>query len=237
MPTSKLLLTSSGITNNSIRAALIELLGKPITEANALYIPTAIYAYPYGTLAAWQGIKAAGELGWKSFGVLELTALPSLPRDAWLARINEADTIMIGGGNKFYLSYWLEQTGLFDVLPQLIQQGKVYVGLSAGSMMLTPSLNFARDEFRKTGVYHDDEFDERMPSSAGNAKTLGLVDFVIRPHFQADYFPQTTLANVEKWAARAEHPLYALDDQSALKVLNGKVEVISEGVWKFFSKP
>ena len=147
------------------------------------------------------------------------------------------DAIIVGGGNKFYLSYWLEKSGLFEMLPQLIQQGKVYVGVSAGSMMVTPDLNFNRDHFKKNGVYHDDEFDEEMSASAGSAKTLGLVDFVIRPHFEADYFPQATLENVEKWAAKVDYPLYVLDDQSALKVIDGKVDVISRGQWRLFGKP
>jgi dipeptidase E len=103
--------------------------------------------------------------------------------------------------------------------------------------MFLTTTNFNRDHFKKTGVYHDDEFDEVMPSSAGSAKILGLVDFVIRPHFNADYFPQATLGNVKKWAAKADYPLYALDDQSALKVIDGKVDIISRGQWKVFGKP
>jgi dipeptidase E len=237
MTKGKFLLTSSGITNDRIQKAFIELLGKPINESSALFVPTAIYAYPVGIKHAWQAMKGPGELGWGTLGILELTALPSLPKEIWLPQIEETDAIIVGGGNKFYLSYWMEKSGLFEMLPQLLQQGKVYVGASAGSMMLTPSLNFNRDRFKKTGIYHDDEFDEEMPSSAGSAKTLGLVDFVIRPHLDANYFPQATLENIEKWAAKVDKPLYALDDQSALKVIDGKVEVISSGKWKLFGKP
>jgi dipeptidase E len=237
MTKGKLLLTSSGITNDSIQNALIDLLGKPIGESSALFVPTAIYAYPVGITHSWQVIKGPAELGWKTLGVLELTALPSLPEEVWHPQVEEVDAIIVGGGNKFYLSYWLEKSGLFGLLLQLIKQGTVYVGISAGSMMVTPGLNFNRDHLKKTGVYHDDEFDEAMPASAGSAKTLGLVDFVIRPHFEADYFPQATLENVEKWAAKVDYPLYALDDQSALKVIDGKVDIISRGQWKLFGKP
>jgi dipeptidase E len=237
MTTGKLLLTSSGITNESIQKALVDLLGKPISEASALFVPTAIYAYPQGINHTWQVIKGPGELGWKAFGVLELTALPSIPQEVWYPQVTGADALIVGGGNKFYLSYWMEQSGLFGIVPQLIQQGSIYVGASAGSMMVTPGLNFNRDHFQRTGVYHDDEFDETMSSRAGSAKTLGLVDFLVRPHLKADYFPKATLENVEKWAAKVDHPLYALDDQSALKVVDGKVEVISQGEWKLFRKP
>ncbi|MEO8608274.1 MAG: Type 1 glutamine amidotransferase-like domain-containing protein [Chloroflexota bacterium] len=236
MTKGKFLLTSSGITNASIQKALVDLLGKPISESSALFAPTAIYAYPQAMKAAWGGAKGMGELGWKDFGLLELTALPGLAREVWLPQIEQADAIIIGGGNKFYLSYWMEKSGLFEILPQLIERGTVYVGASAGSMMVTQGLNFDQVRLQQTGIYHDDEFNEEMPSSSGNAKTLGLVDFVIRPHFQAEYFPQTTLENVEKWAAKVDSPLCALDDQTALKVTNGSIEVISEGAWKLFGK-
>jgi dipeptidase E len=233
----KLLLTSSGITNDSIQQALIELLGKPIRESTALYVPTAIYAYPVGITHAWQMMKMQTELRWKTLGVLELTALPSLPKRVWFPQIEAIDAIIVGGGNKFYLSYWMQESGLFELLPQLLQQGKVYVGASAGSMMLTAGLNFDRERLENTGVYYDDEFNEEMPSSAGSDKALGLVDFVIRPHLDADYFPQATLENIEKWAEKVDKPLYTLDDQSALKVVDAKVEVISDGKWKLFEKP
>jgi dipeptidase E len=233
----KFLLTSAGITNDRIREALVELLGKPISEASALYVPTAIYAYPFGALGAWQGVKSMGDLGWKEFGILELTALPDLPIETWQPRLEAADALIIGGGNKFYLSHWLQKSGLFDLLPSLLDQGKVYVGASAGSMMLTAGLNYDRERFSETGEYYDDEFNERIPSKTGSAKTLGLVDFVIRPHFQADYFPQTTPENLAKWAAKVDVPLYALDDQSAIKVVDGNVEIISEGSWKLFEQP
>jgi dipeptidase E len=111
MTKGKLLLTSSGITNDSIQKAPVDLLGKPIGESSALFVPTAIYAYPVGITHSWQVIKGPGELGWKTLGVLELTALPSLPKELWLPQVEEVDALVVGGGNKFYLSYWLEQSG------------------------------------------------------------------------------------------------------------------------------
>ena len=236
MAQGKLLLTSSGVTNDSIKQALVDLLGKPISESTALYVPTAIYAYPVGITNSWQAMKWPSELDWKSLGILELTALPSLPQEIWRHQVEEADVIIVGGGNKFYLSYWMEQSGLFDMLPQLLKDGTVYIGASAGSMMMTAGLNYDQKRLEKDSIYFDDEFEEEMPSSGGSAKTLGLVDFVIRPHLQADYFPQATLENVEKWAAKADQALYALDDQSALKVVDGEVEVVSSGTWKRFEK-
>jgi dipeptidase E len=60
---------------------------------------------------------------------------------------------------------------------------------------------------------------------------------VIRPHLNADYFPQITPERVAEMAARQTVPLYAFDDQSALKVVDDKVEVISEGAWQRFELP
>jgi dipeptidase E len=232
----KLLLTSLGITNEHIRKALVDLLGKPINQSTAFIVPTAIYAYPQGYNYAWITLQSLGNLGWKKFGVLELTALPSLNQDVWRPGIEEVDALIVGPGNGFYLSFWMQKSGLFDILPELLEKGKTYVGVSAGSMILTHSLNFNRKRFEKTGVYYDDEYEEEAPINAGSDKTMHLVDFVIRPHLNSNMFPKVTLENIEKWATKIDVPLYAIDDQTALKVIDGKVEVITEGKWKLFEK-
>jgi len=172
-------------------------------------------------------------LGWKAYGVLVLTALPSLLEEHWLPTVEAADVILVGGGNTGYLSHWLHASGLARRLPEWLKN-KVYVGISAGSMVVTHSLNVDRERLERTGVYDDDEYDEAAPPGAGSDKPLGLVDFVVRPHLNADYFPAVTLENVERWATKVKVPLYAFDDQTALKVLDGQVEVISEGEWRLF---
>jgi len=149
--------------------------------------------------------------------------------------VETADIIIVGGGNTGYLSYWMQESGLAKKLPELLKN-KVYMGISAGGGMLTHSLNIDHERLEKTGIYYDDEYDEAAPPHAGSDQTLKLVDFVIRPHLNADYFPTATLENMEKAAARVDVPLYAFDDQSAIKVVDGKVEVISEGEWKLFEK-
>ena len=138
----KLLLTSAGIKNRSIRDALVDLLGKPIAESNALCIPTAIYAFPGGAGFAWKLIsgRAASplcELGWKSLGVLELTALPSIETEHWTAAVEESDALLVGGGDPLYLCYWILQSGLVDLLPSLHET--VWVGVSGGSLVMGPA--------------------------------------------------------------------------------------------------
>jgi len=231
----KFLLTSAGITNDSIRKALVDLLGKPVARSRAILIPTSIYALPSGVGYAWQEIKELGDMGWEAFGVLELTALPTLPEECWLPDLVAANLIIVGGGNTGYLSYWLHESGLAKKLPELLQS-RVYMGVSAGGAMVTHSLNVDRERLARTGVYYDDEYDEAAPLNAGSDKTLKMVDFVIRPHLNADYFPVGTLEKMEKWAAKVDVPLYAFDDQTAIKVVDGKIEVISEGQWTVFGK-
>ena len=221
----KLLLTSAGIKNPSIHAALVNLLGKPIADCNALCIPTAHYGHPLGSPeGAWRFISGQGgdcsmtELGWKSVGVLELTALPSIGPTRWIPWVREADVLLVDGGDALYLCHWMRQSGLADLLPSL--EKTVWVGLSAGSMVMTPRVGEA--------------FVETKPAITGNDNTLGLVDFSIFPHLDHPGFTENTMAEAEKWAAGIGGPAYAIDDQTAIKVVEGKVDVVSEGHWKYF---
>jgi dipeptidase E len=217
----KLLLTSAGIKNASIHDALVELLGKPIAESDALCIPTAIYAFPGGAASAWRLIsgRAASplcELGWKSLGVLELTALPSIERAHWTTAVEQADALLVGGGDPLYLHHWLHESGLTDLFPSL--RDTVWVGVSAGSLVMTPNVG--------------QEFVYGSPPTTGGDETLGLVDFAIFPHLDHDAMPDHSLANAERWAAGISGPAYAIDDETAIKVVDGAVEVVSEGIWR-----
>lgn len=230
----KFLLTSAGVTNEQIHTALVDLLGRPVAEARAICVPTAIYALPGGTSDAWRMLREIAGMGWQDFGLLELTALPSILEEHWLPAVEAADIIIVGGGNTGYLSYWLYESGFAAKLPQLLKE-KVYLGVSAGSMVVTHSLNIDHDVLAESGIFYDDEYDEAAPLHAGSDKTLKLLDFVIRPHLNSEWFPTATLDFMEQAAAKVDVPLYAFDDQTALKVVDGRVEVISEGAWKLFN--
>jgi dipeptidase E len=219
----KLLLTSAGISNTSIHNALVDLLGKPIAEASALFVPTAIYALPNGADIARRVICGAlgspfCELGWKSLGVLELTALPSIKQELWVPMLQQTDALLVGGGDCQYLCYWMQQSGLADLLPSLLRK-TVYVGLSAGSMVIT--------RFGTTYGHHT------LP--ADSDKSLGLFDFALHPHLDYELFPENSLANLEKLAATIHVPSYAIDDDTAIKVTDNTIEVISEGHWKLIT--
>ncbi len=218
----KFLLTSAGIKNDSIRNALIDLLGKPIAESSALCIPTAAYAMPGGASMAYRFISGTAispmcELGWKSLGVLELTALPSLKEEHWVPMVQGTDALLVGGGDPLYLCYWLRQSGLAALLPSL---ETVYVGVSAGSLVMTPNIGEA--------------FVGWNPPTGGD-RALGVVDFSMFPHLDNEAMPDNSMAGAEKWAAGMSVPGYAIDDQTAIQVVDGAVQVISEGHWKRFT--
>jgi dipeptidase E len=220
----KFLLTSAAINNKSIHDALVDMLGKQIADSNALCIPTAMYGHPWvgPGVKAWQFISGKEEnpmvdLGWKSVGVLELTALPSIDEDRWVPLVRETDVLLVSGGDALYLSHWMRQSGLADLLPSL---HAVYVGMSAGSMVMAPNIG--------------DFFVGWTPPN-GTDETLGLVDFAMFPHLDHEMLPYNTMANAEKWAAGMQGSSYAIDDQTAIKVIDGEVEVVSEGHWKLFS--
>jgi dipeptidase E len=218
----KFLLTSAGIRNASIQDALVDLLGKPIAESSALCIPTATYVMKGGAGLAWNFITGREprtpmcELGWKSLGVLELTALPSIDKEYWVPMVQETDVLLVNGGDPLYLCYWMRQSGLADLLPSL---SAVYVGLSAGSMVMTPNIG--------------EDFVGWKPPTGGD-ETLGMVGFSIFPHLDHPALPENTMADAERWADSMTVPSYAIDDETAIQVIDGAVDVISEGHWKLW---
>jgi len=220
----KLLLTSAGVKNASIESALVGLLGKPIAEASAVCIPTAVYPMSNGIQMAHRVITGSAstpmtELGWKSMGVLELTALPSIDEDVWVPVVEKVDALLVSGGDPLYLSHWMQESGLADRLPSLRET--VYMGVSAGSMILAPSVG--------------EDFVEWRPPTGGD-ETLGVVGFSIFPHVDHPALPENTMADAERWAAGMKVPCYAIDDQTAISVVDDDVDVITEGHWKLFDQ-
>jgi len=220
----RFLLTSAGIKNASINDALVDLLGKPIADANALCIPTAAYGSSYSTPAGpWRFLSGRSdqpmtELGWKSLGLLELTALPSMGSDRWVKWVRETDALLVNGGDALYLSHWMRKSGLADLLPSL--RDTVWVGFSAGSMVLTPRIG--------------EDFVGWKPPDGGD-EALGVVDFSIFPHVDHPDLPENTMAEAERWAAGLSNPAYAIDDDTAIKVVDDTVELVSEGHWKLLT--
>ena len=220
----KLLLTSGGVTNGSIRDALVAMLGKPIEESDALFIPTAQWGQPAcspqtvwrSAVDGWGDDPSLAGLGWRSVGVLELTALPGIAEERWMPWVRDADVLLVDGGEARYLATWMTRSGLAGMLPELTET--VWVGVSAGSMVLTPRVGR--------------EFLDLDPD--GPDETLGVVDFSIFPHLDYPGWTANTMAAARRWAERIPGTSYAIDDQTAIAVVDGSVEVISEGRWERF---
>ena len=220
----KLLLTSAGIKNPSIQSALVDLLGKPISEASALCIPTAMYGHPWGSrregMAVHQWRRTELPDVRAGLGVLASAGadrVPSIGRT--LGLVQETDVLLASGGDALYLCHWMRQSGLADLLPSLAET--VWVGLSAGSMVMTPRIG--------------DDFVGWKPPTGGD-ETLGIVDFSIFPHMDNEDLPWNTMANAERWAAGLSGPAYAIDDETAIQVVDGTVDVVSEGHWKLLTR-
>lgn len=242
----RLLLTSSGISNPSIKAALLDLLGKPIEDSRALCVPTGIYPFPGGpAMAARMVLGQIGgplcDLGWQSLGILELTALPSLSREVWEQEVQACDVLLVWGGDPLYIAHWMRESGLAEFL-RSARSDVVYVGVSAGAMAATSI-------FGET--YPDPPNGTGTPLTSGDvifctpegellrtfvtAHGAGLVDFALIPHYGHEHHLDASPVNAEIWASQLPVLTYAIDDQSAIKVRDGAVDVVSEGDWTVFA--
>ncbi|HEY3676222.1 MAG TPA: Type 1 glutamine amidotransferase-like domain-containing protein [Candidatus Tumulicola sp.] len=243
----KLLLTSSGIKNTSIRNALTALLGKPIEESNALFIPSGVYPFVNGQYYAWDALygkhaASLAQLGWKAVGVLELSVLPSIEKAVWATAVEEADALLVWGGDPVFLSYWMRASGLAELIPSLRSE-LVYVGVSAGSMATCSTFGEAYTDppqgRASIDVISTQEISLATPAgeisrTLVTARGIGLVDFAIIPHLNNPNHEDASLENAEKWAAMLPVPVYAIDEQSAIQITDGHVEIISEGSWRLF---
>lgn len=210
----KILLTSAGLVNRSIIGALADLTERPLGEVILSFIPTAAN-------------MEEGDKGWliedlevcrKLFKSVDIVDFPALPKEIWLPRMQRADVLLFGGGHTGYLMKSLILAGLAEELPGLLDE-RVYVGISAGSMVAGPSLDTRYD----ATVY----LEPPIPDSP--VKALGFVPFHIRPHLNSPYFPE--IRREKLTSAPSDGETYVLDDQSAVAVKDGKASVVSEGEW------
>ncbi len=114
--------------------------------------------------------------------MLELSTFSSLGEDYWVPFVQETDILLANGGDAVYLSYWMRESGLADLLPSL--ENTVWMGLSGGSMALTPRIG---EDFMS------------WPIPGGSDETLGLVDFAIFPHLDHPALPENKMADAERW--------------------------------------
>ena len=213
----KLLLTSAGITNKSIEKALFDLVGKRPEDTSLVFIPTASNVEMGDKEWLIDDLVNLKNLNLKSIDIADISAVPE---KIWRPRFEEADVLFFEGGNEFYLMEWINKSGLKNLLPEFLKT-KVYVGVSAGSMVLSRDLAFKISQM----VYGEDLY--RNEESAG----LGLIDFYFFPHLNSPYFKNVREDFIKDAAKGISEKIYVMDDNSALKVVDDNIEVISEGKW------
>lgn len=213
----KLLLTSGGITNESMVSALRELLGKDFAEAKLVFIPTAANVEAGDKWWLIEDLRKCKELGFKEVDIVDIAAVSE---EVWRPRFENTDILLFSGGNTSYLMGQIKKSGLAKALPELLQK-RVYVGISAGSMVVAPNLY----ETETARLYNEPILDP------GANIALGFVDFLVIPHLNSAHFP-TVAERIGEVAKDISTPLYVIDDQTAVKVVDDKVEVISEGEWR-----
>jgi len=214
----KLLLTSAGLSNTSIIKALKDLLGKSTKGVKLAFIPTAANV-------------ESGDKGWmiddlnnfrKAEFEVDIVDISALSKEIWLPRLKEAEVLFLGGGNTFHLMHWVKKSGLQEELSSLLKT-RVYAGISAGSCIAGPTIyNSVQNLF---GEKYELEIKEG----------LGLVDFQFIPHLNSPHFNKIREENLQEASKELTELVYALDDNSALKIVDGKVEIISEGKYLTFN--
>jgi len=217
----KLLLTSGGLENQSIIKALSDLVQKPFSELKVAFIPTAANLEPDDKQWVIKDLVKLQELKFLSIDIVDVSALP---KEIWLERLKEVDIILVEGGNTYHLMYWFYHSGLSEELKELLKT-KIYVGISAGTIVVTPSIINADFEKQPAQDINETIYDEG----------LSLINFMIEPHINSPYFPESNFDELEKRSKEYKYPIYGLDDNSAIKVDGDKIEIISEGVWKKFN--
>lgn len=217
----KLLLTSGGLENKSIIKALQELVIKPFGVLKIAFIPTASNLESGDKWWVIVDLNVCKQLGFSSIDIVDISALP---KEIWLDRLKEADILMVEGGNTYHLMHWFNKSGLSEILPELLKT-KVYIGISAGSMVVTPSILNSTAE-KPAAIEIGEVIDDQG---------LALVNFMVEPHINSSWFPELTFENLETESKKYSHPIYCLDDNSAIKIDGDKIEVVSEGEWKKFN--
>ena len=215
-----LLLTSGGLSNDSIIDSLKDLTKSSFDKLKLAFVPTASNMESGDKWWLLDDLETIRKLKFKSIDLVDISALP---RKIWKKRLEEADVLLFEGGNTFHLNYWVHHSGLSKLLPELLKT-RVYVGISAGTIIMTPSLILSSSEKEPLREIGEEVIE----------KGLAFVDFLVEPHMNNSHFPENTFVQLEKRSRDIPHTIYALDDNSAVKVNNEKVEVISEGEWKKF---
>lgn len=199
----------------------MELAGRPFGKLSLTFVPTAANVEEGNKSWLVDDMYNLKKLGFASFDLMNISAVS---KDIWLPSFKKSDILVFGGGNVNYLSGWIKKSGLDKILPELLQT-KIYVGISAGSMVTAKNISLS-----SSGILYYEQ-----TGDLENIKGLGFVDFEIRPHLNSTYFPKVRLDYLQKLAEKTPNAFYAIDDNTAIEVVDGETSVVSEGKWKKFN--
>ncbi|MFH1714526.1 MAG: Type 1 glutamine amidotransferase-like domain-containing protein [Candidatus Nealsonbacteria bacterium] len=217
----KLLLTSAGITNNSIKSAMANLVNKKLEDCIISFIPTAGNVGNDDKDNEWEDEDIEGFR--KTRAEVIIVDIEKFSKREWLPLLKKSDIICFGGGNTYHLLYWVRKSGLEKELKDLLGS-KLYIGISAGSIIAGPDIKINRDIFPEEEGYSLDDL-----------SGLKYVPFAVTPHFLSKLFPKSRKKEIEEFAKKVSYPVYAIDDNTAIKVIDNKLEVISEGKWEKYN--
>ncbi|MFA7663002.1 MAG: Type 1 glutamine amidotransferase-like domain-containing protein [Patescibacteria group bacterium] len=212
----KLLLTSGGIRNKSIADALFSLVGKKPEDTTIVFIPTASNVETGDKTWLINDLLNLKKLNFKS---IEITDISAVAEKIWKPSLENADVLFFEGGSTYNLMEWLNKSGLTKMLPELLKN-KIYVGSSAGSMVTNKKLAL---EILKI---YGEELEKNYELDG-----LNYVDFYFMPHLNSAHLINLREDFVKNVFKNMDEKIYVLDDESALKIINNKVEIISEGKW------
>jgi dipeptidase E len=214
----RLLLTSAGITNDSIEKALEELAARPLCELKMAFIPTAANVEEGGKEWLARNLMEFEKLGFLKTDILDISILS---KNVLEEKLKDVDILIFGGGDTAYLNDWVIKSELKDLLPEMLKT-KVYVGISAGSIITCDKIDIEESE----------EFFQEKIGADQNIGGLGMVEFYVIPHFNAEYFPNINSENIKRLTENYPNPIYDIDDQTANKLTDAEIEVVSEGEWE-----
>lgn len=214
----KLFLTSAGLSNKTLINSFENLVAEKGEKVRIAFIPTA--ANVEGGDKDWL-ISDYTNLKKQNY-IVDIVDISAVEKDVWLPRLQEANVLFLGGGNTFHLMYWVEKSGLKDLLPELLKT-KVYAGISAGSCIAGPTI------YNSVQNLFGEKYNLKIE------KGLGLVDFQFIPHLNSQWFPKINEENLEVTSKELKESVYACDDNSAVVINENNIEVVSEGKWRKFN--
>ena len=199
----KLLLTSTGLANQNITNQFLQIIDKPVSQIKIIFVPTASRSE--------EELKYVNESKKEllDLGILENNIKTlNLDKPVSFQEVEDFDVIYVCGGNTFYLLKKVKETGFDKVIIKFAKTGKLYFGVSAGSILVCPNIDIASPF---------DENDVNLTDLTG----LNLTDVIVSPHYCKEEKPI-----IDKFKKKSQYKVVPLTDNQALLVLDGETKIV-----------